>query len=154
MRINAMLGQLRLVQGMHQHALPHLQEGLKLAQTHQDTLCMVTLTSLISGLELCAEDWEGAAASAHILVEAAKLRHNWMAVADGTITLSTCALMLGDPSRAITEIVQAHSKMQGVAPIAALNLLQGRLAELRHQLGADTVDPLLHSDHAQTVSPA
>ena len=154
MRLNAMLGQLRMVQGMHPRALPHLQDALRAAQALTDTLTIVTLSSLISGLELCAEDWQGAAQTAQTLVDVARLRHNWMAVADGTITLSTCALMLGDVPQAVTSLVHMHAQMHGTAPKAALHLLEARLAELRHQLGSNTVDPLLRSTHAQTVSPA
>ena len=117
MRMGAMVGQLRLVQGMQAHAIPYLHDALRRAEGLDDTLAIVTLTSLISGLQLCAEDWSSARVTAQTQLRAAKKRGNWMAVADGFITLSTCALKLGITKEAVRVLVEGHDEMNGVAQI-------------------------------------
>lgn len=150
MRTQAMLGQLRLTQGLNERAADHLSHALALAIALDDTLSIVTQAGLLASLQLGTEDWQGAEQTATQQLGAAVRRDNWMAVADGVITLSTCALAQGHAAQAIAELVLADKNMRKRAPVGAINLVRARLAELRFQLGPEGFDPLLeaarHSD--------
>ena len=143
LRIASMLGQLRLVQGLPDRARPHLQRALSLAQELGDDLALLTQASLLAGVQLGAGEWTEASATAALQIPAAQRRSAWLAVADGTISQSTCALKQDDATSAVALLVQRSRQMRGQAPIAAMHLLQARLAELRVWLGDVVFDPLL-----------
>ncbi len=145
LRVAAMLGQLRLVQGMQRHARPHLEQAVDLAQRLEDDLSLLSNATLLSGIQLGAGEWALAEATAALQLPAAVRRHNWMAVADGAITKSTCALGRGDPPSSVSLLVQCSQQMRGRAPAAAIRLVQARLAELRGTIGDAIFDPLLTS---------
>jgi len=145
LQVAAMLAQLRLVQGMQEHARPHLERALSLAIELEIPLAILTAACLLAGLQLCGGEWDAAEATAAIQIPAARKRGNWMAVADGAITQSTCALQRGEHSRAVEVLVNCDMEMDGVAPRAARNLARARLAELRFSLGSEVFDPLLQA---------
>jgi len=141
--LTSMIGQLRMVQGMPEDARPYLRRAMDLAQSENNDLALLTQASLLAGIELQASRWKEAAKAALIQIPAALRRHNWMAVADGSITLSTTALNSDAAADAIGILVRCNRSMTGQAPQGAVNLIRARLVEIRYLLGPEVFDPLL-----------
>ena len=67
-------------------------------------------------------------------------RGNWFAVVDAHITLSAIHLTNRQATEAVAQLLQAVVGLRDMVPAAALNLIKGRLAELRNELGANAFD--------------
>lgn len=126
--------------GRTEAAIPCLEQALTMFQIREDDLQIVAHASILSAIWLEQNVLEKAASTADVLLVAGARRGNWFAVVDGHITRSTISLMSGDPTAAIERLVRAVVRLRELIPAAAINLLKGRLAELRHQLGSDVFD--------------
>jgi hypothetical protein len=111
-----------------------------LARADEDDLSTVMLTGLLCPMYLSQEAWSAAEHTADIMLVAGARRANWFAVVDGHITRSTLSLIHGDAAAAISRLVRAAVHLRELVPAAAINLLKGRLAELRHHLGTEAFD--------------
>ena len=98
------------------------------------------LCGLLCPITMQQEAWDAASGLADIMIVAGARRANWYAVVDGHVTQSTLSLIGGDPEAAISRLVRAAVHLRELVPAAAINILKGRLAELRHQLGNETFD--------------
>ena len=126
--------------GLPSTAQDHLEVGLDLARREEDDLSTVLLCSLLCPMTMQQEAWDTASGLADIMIVAGARRANWYAVVDGHVTQSTLSLIGGDPEAAISRLVRAAVHLRELVPAAAINILKGRLAELRHQLGNETFD--------------
>ena len=106
----------------------------------EDDLSTVIISSLLCPMYMSQEAWTEAERLADIMLVAGARRANWYAVVDGHITRSTLSLIRGDPEGAIGRLVRAAVHLRELVPAAAINILKGRLAELRHHLGNETFD--------------
>ena len=126
--------------GLASNAQPHLEQALTLARREEDDLSTVILCSLLCPMYMNQEAWTAASRLSDILLVAGARRANWYAVVDGHVTQSTLSLVHGDPAAAISRLVRAAVHLRELVPAAAINILKGRLAELRHRLGNETFD--------------
>ena len=129
-----------MVRGRTDAAIPWLEQALEMFQTREDDLQIVAHASILSAIWLEQNELDKAAATADVLLVSGARRGNWFAVVDGHITRSTISLISEDPTAAIDRLVRAIVRLRELVPAAAINLLKGRLAELRHQLGSDVFD--------------
>ena len=121
-------------------AQPHLEAALSLARKEEDDLSTVILSGLLCPMYMNQEAWPEAEQLADVMLVAGARRANWYAVVDGHIIRSTLSLVYGDPAAAISRLVRAAVHLRELVPAAAINILKGRLAELRHHLGNDAFD--------------
>ena len=126
--------------GLAHAAQPHLEAALNLARKEEDDLSTVILSALLCPMYMSQEAWSEAEQLADIMVVAGARRANWYAVVDGHITRSTLSLIQGDPAGAISRLVRAAVHLRELVPAATINILKGRLAELRHRLGNESFD--------------
>lgn len=126
--------------GLASASQEHLEKALSLARVEEDDLSTVTISSLLCPMYMSQEAWTEAESLADIMLVAGARRANWYAVVDGHITRSTLSLIHGDPEGAIGRLVRAAVHLRELVPAAAINILKGRLAELRHHLGNETFD--------------
>ena len=98
------------------------------------------LSALLCPMYMSQEAWSEAEQLADIMLVAGARRANWYAVVDGHITRSTLSLIQGDPAGAISRLVRAAVHLRELVPAATINILKGRLAELRHCLGNESFD--------------
>jgi tetratricopeptide (TPR) repeat protein len=129
-----------IVRGRTDAATPWLEQALAMSQLQEDDLQIVAHASILSAIWIERSELEKATTTADVLLVAGARRGNWFAVVDGHITRSTISLISGDTTAAIERLVRAVVRLRALIPAAAINLLKGRLAELRHQLGSDTFD--------------
>ena len=134
------LGLYFIDRGTPQKALEYLEQALQLAKSQDDDLQIVPLATFLSTLYLEDGNTEMASQTADLLLVSGARRANWFAVVDGHIIRSSLSLMEGDTTSAIDRLVRAILRLRELVPGAAINLLKGRLAELRHQLGAAVFD--------------
>ena len=122
--------------GLPSTAQDHLAVGLDLARREEDDL-----STLLHWLvpDQRRRSGHGIRPGGLMIVAGAR-RANWYAVVDGHVTQSTLSLIGGDPEAAISRLVRAAVHLRELVPAAAINILKGRLAELRHQLGNETFD--------------
>ena len=126
--------------GRTEAAIPWLEQALAMFQKREDDLQIVAHASILSAIWLEQNNVEKAASAADVLLVSGARRGNWFAVVDGHITRSTISLISGDRTAAIERLGRAVVRLRELIPAAAINLLKGRLAELRHQLGSDVFD--------------
>jgi tetratricopeptide (TPR) repeat protein len=126
--------------GLHTQALPYLERALELARSEDDDLRVVILATLLSTLYLQQDNRSAAAVVADLLLVSGARRANWFAVVDGHIIRSSLSMLEGDTTNAINRLVRAILRLRELVPGAAINLLKGRLAELRHELGSAVFD--------------
>jgi len=129
-----------LLRGKRTHALPVLQRAYAVSCELHDDLSIVMTGASLAAIRLD----EGATVAAkriaeQMLVSGAR-RGNWFAVVDAHITLSAVHLTNQRPTDAIAQLLQAVVGLRDLVPAAALNILKGRLAELRSELGAQAFD--------------
>ena len=118
--------------GLAKLALPHLCATLQQAVEDDDTLMIVTLGVSLSAIRLEEEDWSEARRLGTLVVAAASRRGNWLGVADGLITQSTCMLATGEQmAEAIALLLHGGHHLNKMGAAAAVNLLKARLGELR-----------------------
>jgi tetratricopeptide (TPR) repeat protein len=134
------LGLLHLEQGQTTKAQPHFEAALKTARREEDDLNTVLNSSLLCAIYMNQDDWARAGETADGLLIAGARRANWFAVVDGHITRSTLLLLDGDTVGAISRLVRAAIHLRELVPAAAINVLKGRLAELRFSLGPTEFD--------------
>jgi hypothetical protein len=139
----ALHGHLLVHAGLLPEARAALERCVAEAEALGDTLTLVAEGSLLAGLQLGAEDWEGAARAARRVLSAAERRGNWIGLADGAIAWSTALRGLGDEGRAVALLVHTARLLTARGTAASVNLLKARLAELRVELGPERFDPLL-----------
>ena len=75
-----------------------------------------------------------------------------MAVADAHLTRATCLARRGDVQDAIDHLVRENFRMQDYATQAAVNLLKGRLVELRQTAESDDFDRHFEAAIAREVA--
>jgi len=126
--------------GLSVQAIPYLERALALATSEDDDLRIVIVATLLSTLYLQQDNQTAAAHVADLLLVSGARRANWFAVVDGHITRSSLSLMEGDITAAINRLVRAILRLRELVPGAAINILKGRLAELRHELGSAVFD--------------
>jgi len=122
-----------------------LVEAAALAHRLDDTLALVVAGSSLAALRLDRGDWAGAAEAAEIELAAAERRSAWLAVADATLTLSTCLLHADEVEGAVHHLVTVGAELRARGSQGGVNLIKGRLGELRALLGPTVFDPLLWS---------
>ena len=122
-----------------------LVEAAAMAHEIDDTLAIVVACSALAALRLDREDWAGAAEAAEAELAAAERRHAWLAVADATLTLSTCLLHADEVQGAVHHLVTVGAELRARGSQGGVNLIKGRLGELRAHLGPTVFDPLLWS---------
>jgi len=140
------LGYALLNQGKHDLATRHLQRAFELARSEENDLATVITGTPLSAILLERGDMEQAGAIADRLLISGARRANWFAVVNGHITRSAILLASDDPTAAIERLVRAAVHLRELVPAAAINLLKGRLAELRHTIG-----PAVFDDHYRTA---
>ena len=96
--------------------------------------------TLLSALQVADAQWSRAEATANRLAVAAARRGNWLSLADAHITRSTCMMARGEVPSAIDHLVRESFRMQEFATQAAVNLIKGRLVEMRQMLGGSAFD--------------
>ena len=129
-----------IVRGRIDAATSWLEQALEMSKLQEDDLQIVTHASILSAIWLEQSDLDKATSTADVLLVAGARRGNWFAVVDGHITRSTISLISGDTTAAIERLVRAVVRLRELIPAAAINLLKGRLTELKHQLGSDVFD--------------
>ncbi len=134
------LGLYYIDRGTPSKAKSYLEQALIFARSQDDDLQIVPLATFLSTLYLEIGDTESAANTADLLLVSGARRANWFAVVDGHIIRSSLSLIEGDLTSAIDRLVRAILRLRELVPAAAINLLKGRLAELRHELGAAVFD--------------
>jgi len=137
---NTRLGIHLLEVGLTGTAQPHLEAGLASAIEVEDDLHIVILSSLLCAMYIQQDERARAATTADALLISGARRANWFAVVDGHITRSTLLVLDGDTSGAINRLVRAVMHLRELVPAGAINILKGRLAELRYELGASQFD--------------
>jgi tetratricopeptide (TPR) repeat protein len=138
--IHAMLGQLCLSQGQAETARPHLIRALNLAEDQDNHLAVVTHATLLCAMMIGEADWTQASATASRLATSALARENWLAFADAHLTQATCLFENGEVAAAIQLLVGQTFRMANFATHAAVNLIKGRLVEMRHVIGGVDFD--------------
>jgi tetratricopeptide (TPR) repeat protein len=139
-RCASRLGLQWLSRGRPDVATPWLQRALAMAQSREDDLQIVIHASLLSAIWLEQGELEKATETADVLLVAGARRGNWFAVVDGHINRSTISMLTGHPTEAIERLVRAVVRLRELIPAAAVNLLKGRLAEIRYQMGSESFD--------------
>jgi len=135
-----------LTQGRSNAAVPHLEEAYRFARSEEDDLSTIVTGSPLAAMYLDSNRNEKAAEVADRLLISGARRANWFAVVDGHMIRSALSLRAGDPTAAIERLVRAAIHLRELVPAAAINLLKGRLAELRFEMGATVFD-----EHYQTA---
>jgi hypothetical protein len=136
---------LRLAAGEAAAGEALLVEAADLAEVLDDTLALVVSGSSLAALRLDRGDWAGAAEAAEVELAAAERRSAWLAVADATLTLSTCLLHADEVEGAVHHLVTVGAELRARGSQGGVNLIKGRLGELRALLGPTVFDPLLWS---------
>ncbi len=126
--------------GQLQAAMADLERVLTLSRSEENDLMTIVAAELLCPLYLDQQEWALAAQTADIMLVAGARRANWFAVVDGHIVRSTLSVIEGQPREAISRLVRAAVHLRELVPAAAVNLLKGRLAELRNSLGAAEFD--------------
>jgi len=134
------LGLHYIERGLAENAVGYLERALQLAISEDNDLQVIVLATILSTIYLQAGKHEKVEHAADLLLVAGARRANWFAVVDGHILRSSLSLVEGDAPAAIERLVRAIVRLRELVPAAAINLLKGRLAELRHQLGDDVFD--------------
>jgi hypothetical protein len=129
-----------LTQGLPSRAVPHLEQAYKFARIEEDDLSTIVAGSPLAAMYLEMNRDEDAAAVADRLLISGARRANWFAVVDGHMIRSALSLRAGDPTSAIERLVRAAVHLRELVPAAAINLIKGRLAELRFEMGAAVFD--------------
>lgn len=140
-RISLHLGLLLLESGERAQAAEQLQAALD--HGAPGSWERVAAASTLFPLRLEAGPPMAAARTAGLLMEAARARHNFIALADGAMGLSTCRYLQGDLPGAIDELLGTAEACRAAGVEAAVNLIKGRLAELRHEAGPEVFDAAL-----------
>ena len=118
--------------GLPGEARPLLSEALLVAVTADDTLSTVALACSLSAV--CLEDasFDEARKLGALVVSSAARRGNWLGVADGLITQSTCLLATDDAmTEAIALLLHGARRLNSAGASVAVNLIKARLGELR-----------------------
>lgn len=144
------LGLAHIEQGRNATAIPHLQHAFDLACSTGNDLNIIMTGTPLAAMHMGSTNFQKAGFVADKLLISGARRANWFAVVDAHITQSAILLETGDPTGAINRLVRAAVHLRELVPAAAINLLKGRLAELRHQLGAGTFDEHYKSAVAQS----
>ncbi len=139
------LGTLLLELGQPIDAAAPLQRALELGHERADSLVVVTAGLLLGGLALGREDWPAAEACGLATLDAGRVRRAWLAVADGAMTTATALAQQGRLEEAVGALLQTADELRGEGATAAQNLLKARLAELRHDAGADAFDEAMRA---------
>lgn len=129
-----------LLRGKRTRALPALQRAHAVSMELDDDLSIVMTGAPLAAIRLDEGDLDAAERIAERMLVSGARRGNWFAVVDAHITLSAVQLRSSGPTMAIAQLVQAVVGLRDLVPAAALNLLKGRLAELRNELGAHAFD--------------
>ena len=129
-----------LTQGRPNDAVPHLEKAYNFARIEEDDLSTIVAGSPLAAMYLELNRDEDAAQVADRLLISGARRANWFAVVDGHMIRSALSLRAGDPTSAIERLVRAAVHLRELVPAAAINLLKGRLAELRFEMGAAIFD--------------
>ena len=134
------IGLLHLEAGQIAKATPHIETAMAVAKAEEDDLTIVLTSTLLCAIYLNRDERQKTGETADGLMIAGARRANWFAVVDGHITRSTLLLLDGDQVGAIQRLVRAAIHLRELVPAAAINLLKGRLAELRYTLGPSVFD--------------
>ena len=121
------------------------EQALGRAVERQDGVAVIALASTVASLCLGAGDAPGAARAAELQAATAETRNHPLALADAAITVSSALLAAGEPIRAVHHLVHVGGRLREAGTEASLNLVKGRLAELRILLGSDAFDAALWS---------
>ena len=132
--------------GQPTKATAYLEQALAIAESENSDLDIVINATLLSALYFHGQQLSLAAKMADILLVSGARRANWFAVMDGHILHSTLLLMEGNTAEAISRLVRAVLNLRQLVPSAAINILKGRLAELRQEVGSDVFD--MHHEQA------
>jgi len=129
-----------LTLGRSSEAVPHLEQAYNFARIEEDDLSTIVTGSPLAAMYLELDRDEDAARVADRLLISGARRANWFAVVDGHMIRSALSLRSGDPTAAIERLVRAAIHLRELVPAAAINLLKGRLAELRFGMGPMVFD--------------
>lgn len=121
--------------GLADEAEPPLRAAFTLAVARNDDLSTVLLGSLLAALYQARGAWAEADAVARPARGAAERRHNWIGVADASLTLAGTSAWIGDRPAAVTLLLEVGGQLAERGAEAALNLIKARLAELRGEWG-------------------
>jgi hypothetical protein len=147
------LGLAHIEQGRNAAAMPHLQHAFNLACAAGNDLNVIMAGTPLAAMHMSSGAHQHAALVADKLLISGARRANWFAVVDAHITHSAILLESGDPTGAISRLVRAAVHLRELVPAAAINLLKGRLAELRHQMGSRTFDEHYKTAVAHSQGP-
>jgi hypothetical protein len=119
--------------------------ALERAVALEDHTAVIALASTVASLCMTAGDGPGAARAAQLQASAAEERNHPLALADAAITVSSALLAAGEATRAVHHLVHVGGRLREEGTAASLNLVKGRLAELRVLLGSEHFDAALWS---------
>ena len=142
LRFATLLGNLLLEAGQNAEAAQVLAVAVRSAEILGDSLVLLAEATLLTALQLAAEDWEAAERTATLVEEAAARRNNPHAMADAAISRSACRIGVGDVPGALTALIEAAARLRERGSVTGLNLLKARLGELRIGLTPAVFDPL------------
>lgn len=139
--------------GRTRAATEPLSESFALACQNQDDLTAIIAGIPLSAIHVAGGNLAEARRIANRMLVSGARRANWFAVVDGHVTLSSIHRMEGDDIQAIAQLVRAVIRLRELVPGAALNILKGRLAELRNEIGPHAFDAHYRAattDHSET----
>lgn len=141
LRVELLLATLLLESGQADAALPPLTRCLALSPP--GSWQRLAAAAPLAALQLAAGELAGAEATARLQVEAARARGNWLAAADGAMTLADCALRRDALVDGVSLLLTTATEARAAGNEAAVSLLKARLAELRQEVGPARFDPAL-----------
>lgn len=119
--------------------------ALAAAQALEDDVACIAVGSTLAALCLQTGALDEAAEAAQVQARAAQRRGNPLALADAALTVSSALLAAGRDTEAVHHLVAAGGALRAENAVCAVNLIKGRLGELRDALGAERFDAALWS---------
>ena len=126
-----------LLDGYEQESCDLLEEILEQAIRLQSHLIIIAQGTILTSLWMKRGKFLEAASLAVSIEESAKVRHNWIALACGSMIRATCWRTQGMIPQAIAVLMETGNFLYEKGAIAALNLIRARLTEFRVQMGDD-----------------
>ena len=153
-RLALRLGCALLAAGLPQEAESVLEEASQAAMASEDTLIQLGTATILAALRLEAGDTTAAFAHGARTAMLGAQRGNWIAIADGIIMQSVCHQQHGDWSQALRTVLHGSLRLREAHALAALNLLQAHLVEMRQKLGEEDFDVLFQREtESQSSGP-
>lgn len=138
--VATLLAHLRLQSGQVRQAAELLAEATAIAADLGDDLTLAAEGSILAAIQLEEQDWQAAAATARLASAAALRRGNWVGYVDASITIAVCLDQNGERADALLELLTAAGRARSAGAEAAVNIVRGRLGELRAELGPEAFD--------------